>query len=76
MAKNKSGDNLPAHVTATVDISLGEKGSKMLDMLEDIQATISEVAVQRQKLNELGYDITFNTEDGELVVELTDVSSE
>lgn len=41
------GDNLPAQVTANVDVTLGEQGEQLLSLLSEVRAATMEFAVAR-----------------------------
>jgi hypothetical protein len=65
---------LPAHVDVNANVSVDEGGEQLLDVLGDVRNTLGTFAVQKQKLNELGYDIDLSTNtDDEIVVTLTDI---
>lgn len=64
------GDDLPARVNAEVDVSLGEKGDQLLELLGDFKDTMGDLAVAKQKMEKLGYTVALDTKDGELIVVL------
>lgn len=67
------GDELPAKVMANVDVTLGEQGDQLLEVLNEVRAATSDLAVAREKINEAGYDILISTNDaGVMIIKIVD----
>ena len=70
-SNNPIGDDMPARVDAQVALTVGDEGDATIEVLDQVKDTLSEMAIQRKKLNEKGYDLTLTESSGELVAEVT-----
>jgi len=65
------GDDMGARVDAQVELTVGSDGDTTIEVIDQVKDTLSRMAIQRQKLNEMGYDLTLTEASGDLVAEIT-----
>ena len=70
-SSNPIGDDMQARVDVQVALTVGSDGDATIEVVDQVKDTLSDMAIQRQKLNEKGYDLTLSTSSGELVAEVT-----
>jgi hypothetical protein len=64
-------DELSATVKTNVEVTLGDDGEQLLDLVKQIKEATTGLALARQSLQQNGYDLLLSTNDtGELVVEV------